>query len=341
VRQARLKAPPNHPVSYYHCVSRVVNREFVFGDEEKEVFVKLMRRWEKFCQVRIITFCVMSNHFHLLVEVASRPAKLPDDAELLRQLGGIYSAGMVRELRDRMALMEAGGSVADLAELRESFLGRMWDISAFMKALKQQFTQWFNRKQARKGTLWEERFKSVLVEGAGEALATMAAYIDLNPMRAGLVADPKEFRWCGYAAAVAGDRRARQGFTTVVAALNRPSGTAAQVLAEYRVRLFGAGEQTGIDDPERGVRVRRGFDRATVERILGQKGKLSQAEMLRCRVRYFSDGAALGTREFVNAVFAHQRHRFGPKRKTGARPLRGVDAAGLTTLRDLRLKPLG
>ena len=56
-----------------------------------------------------------------------------------------------------------------------------------MKLLKQRFTQWFNRQRGRKGTLWEERFKSVLVEGTGEVLATMAAYIDLNPVRAGIV----------------------------------------------------------------------------------------------------------------------------------------------------------
>lgn len=44
MRQDRLKAPPDHPAGYYHCVSLVVNREFVFGNEEKGMFVKLMRR---------------------------------------------------------------------------------------------------------------------------------------------------------------------------------------------------------------------------------------------------------------------------------------------------------
>ena len=60
------------------------------------------------------------------------------------------------------------------------------------------------RRHGRKGTLWEDRFRSVLVEGAGLALATMAAYIDLNPVRAGMVEDPKDYRWSGYGAAMAG-----------------------------------------------------------------------------------------------------------------------------------------
>ena len=74
---------------------------------------------------------------------------------------------------------------------------------------------------------------------------------------------------------------------------------------------------------------------------MAKKGNLTRWEMLRCRVRYFCDGAVLGTKDFVNGIFEHERHRFGPKRQTGARPMRHVEADGLTTLRDLRLKPVG
>ncbi|MDA1236919.1 MAG: transposase, partial [Acidobacteria bacterium] len=64
-----LKGKP----AIYHCLSRVVDRRFVLGDTEREQFVDYMRLYEKFCQVRILNFCVMSNHFHLLVEVPSPP----------------------------------------------------------------------------------------------------------------------------------------------------------------------------------------------------------------------------------------------------------------------------
>ena len=67
MRHPRLKAPLDLPVAYYHCVSRVVNRDFVLGDLEREKFVELMRQYEDFCRVRVITYCVMSNHFHLLL----------------------------------------------------------------------------------------------------------------------------------------------------------------------------------------------------------------------------------------------------------------------------------
>jgi hypothetical protein len=71
-----------------------------------------------------------------------------------------------------------------------------------MKELKGRFAQWYNRRHHRYGVLWAERFKSVLIE-EGQALSAVAAYIDLNPLRAGLCEDPKDYRYCGYAEAIA------------------------------------------------------------------------------------------------------------------------------------------
>ena len=63
-----------------------------------------------------------------------------------------------------------------------------------MKELKERFSRWFNKRHGRRGMLWQDRYRSVLVED-GDALRTMAAYIDLNPVRAGLIDDPKDYRW--------------------------------------------------------------------------------------------------------------------------------------------------
>ena len=92
------------------------------------------------------------------------------------------------------------GLVSDCACLRTWKIGESW----FLRLVKQRFAQWYNKRQARTGALWEDRFKSVLVEGAGPALSAMAVYIDLNPVRAGIVEDPADYRWCGNAEAVAG-----------------------------------------------------------------------------------------------------------------------------------------
>ena len=341
MRHARMKpAAPVKPV-YYHCLSRVVNREFLFGEAEKEQFVRFLREYEQFCGVRILTYCVLSNHFHLLVEVPPPPAVRPTAEELLEKLKALSSTVITAAKAEQMIEMfRKAGNARGEAEYLEGFFRRMWDVSEFMKLLKQRFSSWFNRTRELKGTLWEERFKSILVEGAGEALITMAAYIDLNPVRAGLVDDPSAYRWCGYAEAMAGRKRSREGLRLIAAAMAGREVKSAQAMELYRWRLFGQGEEREGTD-EHGQPLRRGFQREAVLKVIRAKGVVSPAEYVRCRVRYFADGAALGSREFVDGVFATFRDRFGPTRRSGARTMAGLDTEELFTLRRLRVEVFG
>jgi len=70
--------------------------------------------------------------------------------------------------------------------------------------------------------------------------------------------------------------------------------------------------------------VRKGFSRKDVEKVLENGGRLTFGEAMRCRLRYMSDGVAVGSRDFVDALFEKSRELFGPKRKTGARIIREV-----------------
>jgi putative transposase len=156
-----------------------------------------------------------------------------------------------------------------------------------------------------------------------------------------MVTDPKDYRWCGYAEALAGRKAAQAGLRVVAEVrAERATPQARQVLDLYRSLLFVAGEEEGLDAETRRA-VRRGFSREQIEATLKAGGRLGWGQMLRCRVRYFSDGMALGSRDFVEQIFRTQRHRFSRHRHTGARPLRRLDAAGLQTLRDLRVQPVG
>lgn len=341
MRTARVKIDGEAGVGYYHCVSRVINREFVLGEEEKEHFMKLMRRYEIFCGVRVVTYCVMSNHFHILVEVPRRPAteSLPSDAELIslaRKAQDSYGSGT---LKQDLARLRAQGNDAAAEELKERFFRRMWDLSWFLRLVKQRFTQWHNKRQGRTGALWEDRFKSVLVEGAGPALSAMAVYIDLNPVRAGIVDDPAGYRWCGYAEAVAGLKVAREGLAVVVESVRGQEVAPQRVVAEYRMQVFGRGGAEGVD--EEGRPVRRGVSDERIREVLEKNGRLDGWESLRCRVRYLSDGVVLGSREFVDAYFHGNRERFGSRREDGARRMQFITMPGLFSLRDLQKAPIG
>jgi putative transposase len=332
MRQPRLLQP--HGDAFYHCVSRVVDRRFIFGHEEKEYFLRWMRKLEAFTGLQVVTYALMSNHFHLLVKVPDRASLAPlTPASLPPLLDLIYTPHQSLAIRQELDRALAAGDDAWTAQILARLEARRGDLSAFLKDLKQRFTQWFNRKNGRAGTLWEGRFKSVLVEGSEHALLTIAAYIDLNPVRAGLVSDPKDYRHCGYAEAVAGRRLARKGLATILS--HTSSGTNrtvtwASTAPRYRELLTHHGTPRQ-PDPARGTPARRGMSQAP----------LTLPAALRCRVRYFTDGAALGSAAFVDEVFRQNRHRHGPRRTSGARKMQGADWGELRTLRDLRKNPFG
>jgi REP element-mobilizing transposase RayT len=322
-----------------------VDRRFVLGKEEKERFVQLMRLYERFCGVRVLSYCVMSNHFHLLVEVPVRPEEGLSEREFFARLSLLYSELSVEEVRRLIRERKKEGDIAGVAAVMEKYLYRMWDLSQFMKTLKQRFTQWFNKKHGRRGTLWEDRYKSVIVED-GYAARVMGAYIDLNPVRAGMVQKPEEYRWCGYAAAVAGVGEARSGIERVMSGFEewvgrRKTKEWRKVIREYRMILFSDGQER-LRECERTQEVtvaRQGVWAEESERVLKAGGKMSLGELLRHKVRFFVDGGVIGGREFVEEFWQEKRDQFGPRRQSGARPIRQCEAP-LFSLRELKVRAI-
>jgi REP element-mobilizing transposase RayT len=334
MRHARVKADG---VGCYHVVSRIVDRTFRLDDQEKEIFRNLMRRAEAFCGVRVLTYAVLSNHFHLLVEVLGRGEV--DEAELVRRMTILYGRTYTANAQRQWAEWRRTGASALLDEQQSRLRARMGDISAFVKTVKQRYSMSYNGRHGRRGTLWEDRFKSVLIENAEPAKATVAAYIDLNPVRAKLVSDPKDYRWSGYGEACAGGRQAREGLTAVHdSRWTEQPGTWRHVSSRYRVLLYTAGEEKREAYSERIARP--GLSGAAVDRVLEEGGKLSLQQALRCRVRYFTDGMALGGQAYVDGVFERNRHFFGPKRTDGARKMRFAEWGDLRVARALRVAPI-
>ena len=326
----------------YHVMSRTCGGEVLFDDVEKEALRRLLWKMAEFSGVRLVTYCIMGNHFHALVEVPKREIWLErfagdgGEERLYEHLRSLYSREFVGLLKQEMEeLRKLGMDTLALAKL-ESIKKRFCDLSIFVKEVKERYSRWFNKRHERKGTLWMDRYKSVMVEGKGEPLHTMAAYIDLNPVRAGLVEDPKDYRWCGYAEAVSGSRRAQRGLSKVTAkpvdGWEQSGGAEA-----YRCLLFANGVE--IRDAQNRKVMRRGVTADEARQVLKEKGKLSTAEMVRLRVRYFSDGLVLGSKEFVESVFTENREKFGPKRRDGARRVSESESP-LYALRRLRVKPM-
>jgi REP element-mobilizing transposase RayT len=348
----------------YHCVSRVVDRRFVFGDAEREQFRIYLRMYENFSGCRILSYCIMSNHFHILLEVPPMPQGGLTDEELLTRLRAIYSDAVVGLVEKELQEAREKGLTAYAEQIHARYTYRMHDLSQFMKTVLQRMTRWYNLCHQRKGTLWEERYKSVIVED-GTASRMMAAYIDLNPVRAGMVKDPAEYRWSSYGEAIGGGakgngKKAREGLVRACMghkgvgfeaekwkevakmyrkllglAIERKSGAASDEVTAAKTKRLQAVTRKSLKPGEKPDPNAVKFeDNDTVYQ------ELNMAAMLCYRVRYFTAGAVIGSKAFVNEAFAAARERFSEKRKDGARAMRGTasEAKGvLWSMRDLRV----
>jgi REP element-mobilizing transposase RayT len=166
----------------YHIISRIVGQQFLMGPEEKDHFVSLLHQLSKVYFVSLHAYCVLDNHFHLLVTLNQSEAFNADSRELTSRLNQ-WRAFNARPV-------ESGISNESAKLLRERFSS----VSRFTQDLKQEFSRWLNKKIKRKGYLWSDRFKGILISH-GKAQLACAAYIEMNPVRAKLVESPEQYPW--------------------------------------------------------------------------------------------------------------------------------------------------
>jgi putative transposase len=334
MRFPRVKAQGQ---GFYHVISRIVAGVFVFGTAglrrvASEKFRSMMGRQAAFSGVQILDYSLMSNHFHLVCFVPeARPLSVD---EVLERIGALYGPERVEKLRTlqtRLAELPDGLELFD--RLLDPYRHRMNDLSIFIKELKGCFAQWYNRKHNRYGALWAERFKSVLLEG-GQALAAVVAYVSLNPVRAGLCKDPKDYPYCGYAEAVAkGTPETFEGIRIVLGL--PPEMSVEQISREYRKLLF----RRGALGSKNKAPV---FDLANPQEVVEQEeGELSIQEQLRCKIRYFTDGVILGSRSFVEDHCQRLKQKLGYRRKSGPTACKLLGPATLWVFRNLRVRVFG
>lgn len=180
--RVKIKGAP----AYYHIISHTVweaNR--ALSKWEKEAFVSLAEKLTRGYLVEIISYAVLSNHFHLLLRTL--PSTELKDEEIMERAGRIFG---------KLSIASKGPAY---------WRDKLEDISHFVKDLKQRYSQWYNKRKGRKGHLWSERFRSILIQDGKAALA-VAAYIDLNPVRAGAAEALSSYRHSSYAARLSGQK---------------------------------------------------------------------------------------------------------------------------------------
>jgi putative transposase len=328
--RTRLTTPERDAV--YHLSSRLSGNMPLLEDDHREMFCRMLENVAVYCGVAVLNFVVLDNHFHLLLRVPQRDSREPlTSREILRRvqvlhpdLAEMLEEALFPENAERKQAMELSGSAlehfgfrmmqgkAKLETPEESAAawaarelkrhrGLMCELEMFVRLLKQRFSKWYNAKTERFGTLWTDRFRSMLLEDRPEVLQAVSAYIDLNAVRRGWVKEPAQYAHCGLAKAVAGEVVARQGITAVVGS-ESPKDSWEQLLEKHRSLIWGdlLGETAAPGRPTRYDQVPQRTPRQAVlaDFFLRQHEVLLQ-------------GLALGSTRFVESVFRSNRGAFG------------------------------
>jgi putative transposase len=298
-RIARLKV--NGEPAVYHLISRTTLEGFVLGDAEKDHLLGLIKRLSAFYLAEVLGFSLMGNHFHLLVRMHPQSS---------------CSNGEIRERYDLRYGAEKSAAFDD-RQIQE--LGRkMADVSEFVKDLKQHFTRYYNKRHNKKGYFWAERYKSVIVE-KGETLINCLAYIDLNPVRAGLVERPEDYRWCSLGYHVQTGNKER--FLSL----------------DFGLREFGvkSGKER-LRHFRRFVLEKGGIENRDQRSVVGgqktKKGKTSDSghgigvvDRFLLRTRYFTDSGIIGSKAYVSSLYLDFKDHYSAKREKVPKRVGGLE----------------
>jgi putative transposase len=185
----RVKESCSDQAVYYLVTNRIAGGRMLFRDQEKYKLKELLFTGSTKLSYQVIDYVFMDNHFHLLIKVP--PTSHMDDIELLQRYRHYKQ-------NDEITFINS--------EKKDDFRDQIHDISFIIGNFEQRFVQWFNKEHSSWGRLFGQRFDSEMIEvsAQSDSLLRVMAYISLNPVRAGIVTDPKDFFFCGYADRLAG-----------------------------------------------------------------------------------------------------------------------------------------
>ncbi|WP_386071308.1 transposase [Tahibacter sp. UC22_41] len=187
---ARFHLVPPNSDGCYHCIQRCVRRAFLCGVdsytgrsfEHRKTWVKeRLHRLGRCFAIAVHAYAIMSNHLHLVVQTNPAAASAWSDDEVATRWLELFPPACSETTTVELKRQHLLADTARLGIIRQ----RLGDLSWFMRCLAEPIARRANREDGCKGRFWEGRYKCQLLCGERALLAAMA-YVDLNPVRAGL-----------------------------------------------------------------------------------------------------------------------------------------------------------
>jgi hypothetical protein len=210
---------------------------------------------------------------------------------------------------------------------------KLSSLSEFMREIKVGFARYYNRRHNRRGYFWGDRFKSVIVD-KGETLINCLAYIDLNPLRAGLVDRPEDYRWNSLGYHVQTENKDQFLSTDFgLEEFNPPPAdkfinSEKERIKRYRRYVYEAGAIDRPDKMQAGV-----IDPKVVAKESKKDFEITRISRFRYRTRYFTDSGIIGSKDFVAENYQRFKHLFHSKLEKKPKPIKGLE--GMYSLKRL------
>ncbi|WP_027390077.1 transposase [Chrysiogenes arsenatis] len=183
---------------YYHCISRCVRRAFLCGedvvtgqnfDHRKQWIIDRMLMLSGIFAIDVCAYALMSNHYHLVLRVDVEQINRWSDEEILEQWCKLFSGNTIVQ-KHRAGDALDSYQQQKLQIMITEYRRRLCDISWYMRSLNESIARQANLEDNCTGRFWEGRFKSQALLDM-QAVLTCMAYVDLNPIRAGIAVSPE------------------------------------------------------------------------------------------------------------------------------------------------------
>jgi len=316
----------------YHVMSRTALEGFPLEAYEKDYLLDLIKRMAGLFFTEVYGFALMGNHFHLLVKMIPEDHFTDDDVK----------ERLVRYYGKTKAPVDKG----QLPTIRQ----KLASLSEFVREIKVHFARFYNKRHGRRGYFWGDRFKSVIVE-RGETLINCLAYIDLNPVRAGIVEKPEDYRWNSLGYHIQANNKdgfLSTDFGPVKSAslsrceLHRASPVKSASLSQRELHRASLKEFNVTSERER-VRLYRKYvyetgaikpsakpytkaiDSKAVTKERKRDFEISRTDRFLYRTRYFTDSGIIGSREYVSVIYQQFKHLFQSKHEKKPKPVKGLN----------------
>lgn len=198
--RSALISLPDTP--WYHVVNRCVRRAFLCGHdahtgqnfEHRRGWVETrIRELSSVFAIDVAAYAVMSNHYHIVLRVDAERARDWSADDVLRRWTQLFTGPVLvqRYLHPALRALMGEAEIAKVHEMADTYRARLFDLSWYMRVLNESIARQSNAEDGVKGRFWEGRFKSQALLDEQALLAAMA-YVDLNPVRAGMAETPED-----------------------------------------------------------------------------------------------------------------------------------------------------